>query len=446
MTRRVARRIIARILVVPLAIAIVGCSSKLDRVPVVARSDPDDASTPAAVQVQHPAHKTLERVIEQPGYVVAFAETPLYAKLAGYVEKLNVDIGDRVTGPRMDDEGHLVSAGQVLVKLSAPELVDELAQKEALLVQADAHLEQAQAQIKVADAVVATGHANVESATAQEEQTVAELERWKSEYGRVAELGRSSAVPQKLVDETKSQFRAAEGARREAAAKVQAAKSVLVENEALAAKARADEKAAQGARQAAEADLRRAEALEEYTFIRAPFDGVVSTRNIAVGHFVQPIRTTKDQPLLIVIHADPLRVFVDVPEADAGLVNVGDRVVMHIPSQDGHIVEATVTRTSWALDNATRALRAEIDIPNADGQLRPGMKASVKIVLTDKPGGSPSRAVPSSRAPAKVIAFSCATARPSKPRWPWGWKPRATSKSSRESRPTTWSSLWTRRS
>ena len=126
--------------------------------------------------------------------------------------------------------------------------------------------------------------------------------------------------------------------------------------------------------------------MEEYTFVRAPFDGVVSARNIAVGHFVQPIRTTKDLPLLVVIHADPLRVFVDVPEEDAGLADVGDRVVMHIPAQDGHAFEGSITRTSWALDNATRTLRAEIDVPNPDGKLRPGMKARVKMILADKPG------------------------------------------------------------
>ncbi|HVU88664.1 MAG TPA: efflux RND transporter periplasmic adaptor subunit [Pirellulales bacterium] len=377
---------VARIAVCPLFIAVAiaqpGCGTALDTAPAVGNVGPSTVT----VQVQHPTHKTLARTIALPGYTEAFAETPLYAKLAGYVEKLNVDIGDRVSGPRLDGDGKLLSPGQVLARLSVPELDDELAQKKALLVQADAHLEQAQAQIKVAEAAVATGRANVESAAAQEEQSIAEQERWKSEYGRVAELGRSSAVPQKLVDETKSQFRAAESARREAAAKVQAAKTALIENQALVDKARADEKAAQAARQAAEADLHRTEALEEYTFIRAPFDGVVSTRNIALGHFVQPIRTTKDLPLLVVIHADPLRIFVDVPEVDAGVVDVGDRVVMQIPAHDGRNIEAAITRTSWALDNATRALRAEIDIPNPDGQLRPGMKANVKIVLGDQHG------------------------------------------------------------
>jgi HlyD family secretion protein len=388
-------RVVACFIVASVFVPLCGCGSALEAPPILDAEAADHVpqtvvaekvASPATVQVQHPAHKTIERVIEQPGYTEAFAETPLYAKLAGYVEKLNVDIGDRVTGPRLDSDGHLTSAGQVLATLSVPEAEDELAQKKALLVQAEARLEQAQAQIKVAEAVVATGRANVESAAAQEEQAVAEVDRWKSEYGRVAELGRSSAVPQKLVDETKSQFRASEGARREAAAKLQAAKTVLLENLALVEKARADEKAAQAARVAAEADVRRAEALEEYTVIRAPFDGVVSARNIAVGHFVQPIRTTKDLPLLVVVHADPLRVFVDVPEDDAGLADVGDRVVMHIPAHDGHMVEATIARTSWALDNSTRTLRAEVDIPNPDGELRPGMKARVKIFLADKPG------------------------------------------------------------
>src|SRR5438105_2458433 len=83
-----------------------------------------------------PARKTLVRWSEQPGQIEAFEETPLFAKLAGYVEKMHVDIGDPVTGPLVDDSGKVTREGQLLVDLSVPELHEELAQKEAAVGQA----------------------------------------------------------------------------------------------------------------------------------------------------------------------------------------------------------------------------------------------------------------------------------------------------------------------
>ena len=145
MTSYVVRRSFAGIIAVVVTVAHGGCGTASMRRSVqdvqaadhVSQTVAEKPVLPTTIQVQRPAHKTIERVIEQPGYAEAFAETPLYAKLAGYVEKLNVDIGDRVTGPRMDSDGHLISPGQVLAKLSVPEANDELAQKKALLVQSD---------------------------------------------------------------------------------------------------------------------------------------------------------------------------------------------------------------------------------------------------------------------------------------------------------------------
>src|SRR5262249_37763100 len=76
-----------------------------------------------------PARKTLVRYTEQPGQIEAFEETPLYAKLAGYVEKMHVDIGDFITGPQHDESGKIVREGQLLAELSVPELHEELLQK-----------------------------------------------------------------------------------------------------------------------------------------------------------------------------------------------------------------------------------------------------------------------------------------------------------------------------
>src|SRR4051812_9628103 len=96
-----------------------------------AASPPAEATAPAAttVSVTRPARKTVRHSIEQPGYnVEAFQQTPLFAKIAGYVEKVNADIGDRVT------------KGQVLAELSVPEMTVELKQKEAAVLQAEAEV------------------------------------------------------------------------------------------------------------------------------------------------------------------------------------------------------------------------------------------------------------------------------------------------------------------
>ena len=90
------------------------------------------------------------------------------------------------------------------------------------------------------------------------------------------------------------------------------------------------------------------------------------------------------QPLLVVARTDLVRVFVDVPEMEAPLVDGGeggDMAIIRVQSLRDREFEAKVTRTSWALDASNRSLRTEIDIPNDDGLLRPGMYATATILL-----------------------------------------------------------------
>ena len=97
-----------------------------------------------------PARKTLVRVTEQPGQIEAFEETAIHAKLAGFVKKVHVDIGDKVTGPARVSSDQPEQPGQILAELEMPELDAELKQKQALVAQAAAEITQSQAAIKVA--------------------------------------------------------------------------------------------------------------------------------------------------------------------------------------------------------------------------------------------------------------------------------------------------------
>ena len=110
------------------------------------KSAPTSAPTaPTLVRVKpiQPQRKLLVRKTEQPGEIQAFEETPLHAKVSGYVKRVLVDIGDRVTGPEYDKDGNLVREGQVLVELSIPEIDEELNQKRALVGQMSAEVQQA---------------------------------------------------------------------------------------------------------------------------------------------------------------------------------------------------------------------------------------------------------------------------------------------------------------
>jgi RND family efflux transporter MFP subunit len=96
--------------------------------------------------------------------------------------------------------------------------------------------------------------------------------------------------------------------------------------------------------------------------------------------------TSGGVPLFVVVRTDPLRFFVDVPEAVAGMVKDGLPAHVRVQALQEQEFEGKVTRTSWALDNRTRTLRAQIDLPNKDGVLRPGMYASA-IVAVERQGG-----------------------------------------------------------
>src|SRR4029077_11593280 len=122
-----------------------------------------------------------------------------------------------------------------------------------------------------------------------------------------------------------------------------------------------------------EADRDRTKALTEYAASRAPYDGTVRSRTIHTGHYVQPATTGRDQPLLIVLHSDTVRVVVNIPETDASLTKQGQPATVRIQALDNKVFNGTVTRVASAMDTATRTLRAEVELPNSSGELVPGM-------------------------------------------------------------------------
>ena len=151
-------------------------------------------------------------------------------------------------------------------------------------------------------------------------------------------------------------------------------------------KAKVDVKAAQAQAAVSRAEERRLAALVDYTRIIAPYDGVVVVRNANTWDFVHAgsgdLTAGRGKPIYVVARTDLVRVYVDVPEMEANWVQgkqeVGDKATaatVRIQALDDAEIKATVTRTSWALHDRTRSLRAEIDLPNPDARLLPGMYA-----------------------------------------------------------------------
>jgi RND family efflux transporter MFP subunit len=327
-----------------LIVTVSGCGGPSTAASSAVKANATAASeTSAAVTVVHPARKTLTRATTEPGHVEAFELTPIYAKIEGYVLKTRTvtDKDDKPVVRELADMGDRVEEGEVLAEVAAPEMVEELKHKVAQAEQFKAAIDQAKAATTKAEG---------------------EYQRWKAEHERIAILAKGGSVSGKLVDEAEYQFRSAEAARQEAAARLSVANAQL---------------------KVAEADAARAGELLKYAKILAPFAGVITERNVDTGHFVRaPQGGTK--PLFVVARTGKVRVFTNVREADAPLVNAGDPAVVRVPALDDAEITDKVRCTSWLLDPVSRTLRVEVDLDNADGRLQPGMYVNVRVNLAER--------------------------------------------------------------
>ncbi|TMQ30015.1 MAG: efflux RND transporter periplasmic adaptor subunit [Planctomycetota bacterium] len=308
------------LLAVSVSLVLLGMVSGCNR---PSAASPEQAAAPKTpeVKVVRPEKKDIRRPIERPGYnIEAYERTLVYAKIPGYVQKWNFDMGDRV---HKDD---------ILAELYIPEMEVELKQKEASIAQAAS-------EIKQADAGVVRARAD--------------LVRAKSQYD----------LDKEQVDETGLAFETAQAA---------------------VAKAQADVDVAKARLEVAKADRDHVQTLLQYTKIPAPFDGVVTRRNVNTRDFVQPAAASKGDALFVVEKVDPVRVFVNVQELEAVWVRDGDTALIRPQSLQGQQFKGKVTRTSGSLNPQNRTLRTEIDLPNAEGKLLPGMYVTATIIAEHK--------------------------------------------------------------
>jgi len=348
------------------AALLAGCERASEGKAAVPKSSPI-----ARVETIRPERRTVRRSVGEPGQLQAFETTELYANVQGYVKNWTVNIGEAV------------KKGQVLAEVAVPELEADLRRKAAEVDQATARDKQALAAVKVAEANIEGARAKLDEARAGLSRTEADLARWRAEYNRVEQLFQERAQTGSLLDETRNKLRAAEAADDEVKAQVRSAEVGLIQSRAALELAHSDRVAATAAIEVAKEDVHRVEATLGYARIEAPFDGVVTHRNVVTGQLTHPGAAA--EPLFVVARSDIVTITVAVPEAFAPALNPGDRAEVRLQAMKGRIVEAKVTRVSWALDPKTRTISAEIDIANPNGELLPGLYAYATVIVDEHP-------------------------------------------------------------
>jgi HlyD family secretion protein len=326
----------------------------------------------AGITVIQPQKRDIRMTVIQPGTIQAYEVAPIFSRIAGYVEKYNYNIGDRV------------KPGDVLLEMWIPDLVEQLGQKSATVKRAEVQIRVTQSALQAAEAKVETARARVLSADAGVKRAQASYTRWDSEYKRLVTLVKQQVLDDQVRDETYRQFEEAVAVRDQAYAMVTEMKSALNQAMADRDRASADVEAARADLLVAQADERQAKVNVEYGRIKSPFKGVITQRNISPGDYLQPGGGDNGHPLFVIEQVDPVRVFVGVPELASFFVHDNDTALIRFQALPGATREGKVVRSGFSLNPSTRTLQTEIDIPNSDGHLHPGWYVTVQIAIDRK--------------------------------------------------------------
>jgi membrane fusion protein, multidrug efflux system len=265
------------------------------------------AQTP--VDVTHVTSKAVERQVNLPGEFQPYLSVPIFAKVGGFVKRVNVDRGSRVR------------EGQLLATLEAPEMLSQIAE-------------------------------------AQSKVQALELQRAEAEAKRAALASTYERL--KIASATPGVV---------AANEVEIAQKTVEAAEALV-------HSYESSIEAGRAQLQAVRDLEQYLEIKAPFDGIITERNVHPGALVGPGTTAT--PLLRLHQVSRLRLVVAVPEALVGSIVKDARVSFTVPAYPGEQFSGTVSLLAHDLDPKTRTMAAEVDVRNPDLRLGAGMYPEVQ--------------------------------------------------------------------
>ncbi len=354
---------------------LLGCQEARDHVEAASPGGNSPDAGTLSVSTLRPTRKTLRRTTSQPATVHAFYKAHIWAKAAGFLSELKADIGQSV------------QKDEVLGVLAIPETVKarERQQFEVKRLQAEekrtaAGVELAKANVKAAIAMNAEARAKIVKAEAQ-------VAADRIEFNRVQQLVSKEAVATRLLDEARKRLEASDADKSATEAALESAEANVVVAQAKQTSAEADLETAQADTSVAQRRLEEIETLLGYAELKAPFAGVVTQRNVDPGDLVRNMQTASDsaqQPLFTVMRVDKVRVRVMLPENDAPLATLGDAVSLKFQSLPGHPFEGRIARVARSLDESTRTMQIEVDLPNPEGILLPGMYGEASIVLDER--------------------------------------------------------------
>lgn len=145
--------------------------------------------------------------------------------------------------------------------------------------------------------------------------------------------------------------------------------------------AKATEQVSQATRDRDAALLQLQQSTQGFERIRAPFSGTITARYVDVGALIAVGSATNVQKLFDLAQTDPVRVFVNVPQANVNSLASDASAIVSVDQYPGQTFTSKISRNAGAFDPASGAMTVEIDLPNADGKLYPGMYAHVKFVV-----------------------------------------------------------------
>jgi membrane fusion protein (multidrug efflux system) len=295
------------VITLALLLSIFGCNGN-PKAAANKQAEPD-AQTVEVVTV---TSQKLATVFTLPAQLIPFETVDIYPKVTGFMDMIRVDRGSRV------------HKGELIIRLSAPDLVAQRAQAESALRAAESQLTSVKAKLA-------------------------------SDQGTYLHIASAAKTP-----------------------------GVVAENDVMVASqiASADQGQVQSAENnvaAARDALHSVAQLESYLSIHAPFDGIVTTRNLHPGALVGPASGRSGTlPLVQIVDTGHLRLVVAVPEAYVGEMQTGQQVVFSIPAYPGQTFHAPIARISHDVDPNTRTMPIELDVQSKDGRLSPGSFSTVQ--------------------------------------------------------------------
>ncbi len=307
--------------------------TKTEPVAVVTPELPDVATTKVV-------NRKLDRPMSLPGEILPFQDVPIYPKVTGFIQWIGVDRGSRV------------SKGQVLVRMVAPELVAQEREAKAKVLEAQSNL--------------AETIRRVESAKAQKLEAQAKLDANSLTYRRMKQAAETPGViAQNEVDVL------AKG--------VEGDRQMVNSRQQIVSAAVAEVATARSAIKGAEESLNSIHDMKDYLIITAPFDGMITERNMHDGSLAYPPSGANGYPSMLRIRElSLLRIVIPVPEIAVSDVRIGTPIDFTVTAYPGRVFSGKVARIAHSLDVKTRTMPVELNYWNKDRDIDPGMFAAVR--------------------------------------------------------------------